>query len=81
MLSINEEVLMFIHDFENSSREYLVSKGVNEHDIAAAHLELQWEFLHTILKQHPLQSGNSPFKSKIKNKKYIMCKSSQVTIA
>lgn len=52
MLSTHdEEVLGFIRDFETSSREYLQSKGLSEHEMANAYLDLQWEFLHTVLKQ------------------------------
>ncbi len=47
----NEEVLGFIRDFETSSREYLRSKGLSEYEMINAHLDLQWSFLHTILKQ------------------------------
>ena len=47
----NEEVLGFIRDFETSSREYLLSKGLSEYEMTNAYLDLQWNFLHTILKQ------------------------------
>ena len=47
----NEEVLGFIRDFETSSREYLRSKGLSEYETTNAYLDLQWNFLHTILKQ------------------------------
>ena len=46
-----EDILGFIRDFELSSREFLLSKGMTEHEIANAHLELQWKFLHVILGQ------------------------------
>lgn len=53
MLSTHdEEVLVFIRDFETSSREYLLSKGLSEYEMSNAYLDLQWNFLHTILKQH-----------------------------
>jgi len=52
MLSTNgEEVLGFIRDFETSSRDYLRSKGLSEYEMTNAYLDLQWNFLHTILKQ------------------------------
>ena len=52
MLSTHgEEVLGFIRDFETSSREYLLSKGLSEYEMTNAYLDLQWNFLHTILKQ------------------------------
>lgn len=52
MLSTNgEEVLGFIRDFETSSRDYLLSKGLSEYEMCNAYLDLQWNFLHTILKQ------------------------------
>jgi hypothetical protein len=52
MLSIqNSDVLGFIRDFELSSREFLLSQGMSEHEIANAHLDLQWKFLHIILEQ------------------------------
>jgi hypothetical protein len=52
MLSTHgEEVLGFIRDFETSAREYLRSKGLSEGEITNAYLDLQWNFLHTILKQ------------------------------
>lgn len=53
MLSSNEEVLSFIREFENSSREYLLSHGTSEHDLGNAYLELQWQFLQTILNTKP----------------------------
>lgn len=52
MLSTHgEEILGFIRDFETSSREYLLSKGLSEYEMTNAYLDLQWNFLHTILKQ------------------------------
>jgi len=52
MLSTHgEEVLGFIRDFETSSREYLRAKGLSEYEMTNAYLDLQWNFLHTILKQ------------------------------
>jgi len=52
MLSTHgEEVLGFIRDFETSSRDYLLSKGLSEYEMTSAYLDLQWNFLHTILKQ------------------------------
>ena len=59
MLSHQEEVLRFLNEFEVSSREYLRAKGVGEQDVANAHLELQWQFLHTILREHPLRGNHS----------------------
>ncbi len=47
----SEDVLGFIRDFELSSREFLLSQGMSVHEIDNAHLELQWKFLHIILKQ------------------------------
>ncbi|MHB1406502.1 MAG: hypothetical protein ACYCV0_13045 [Desulfitobacteriaceae bacterium] len=50
MLSTREEeVLGFIRDFESFSRNYLLEKGISQHEIANAYLELQWQFLHIIL--------------------------------
>ncbi|MDI6812345.1 MAG: hypothetical protein QMC95_10545 [Desulfitobacteriaceae bacterium] len=63
MLSHQEEVLRFLNEFEITSREYLRSKGVGEHDVANAHLELQWQFLHTILQKHPLRPRRSAGRS------------------
>ena len=52
MLSTHaEEVLIFIRDFETSARDYLLSKGLSEYEMTNAYLDLQWNFLHTILKQ------------------------------
>ncbi|AFM42093.1 hypothetical protein Desaci_3191 [Desulfosporosinus acidiphilus SJ4] len=52
MLSTHkDEILGFIREFEISSREYLKSKGLSENEMTNAYLELQWDFLHTILKQ------------------------------
>lgn len=52
MLSTHkEDILGFIQDFETSSRDYLHSKGVSENEMTNAYLDLQWDFLHTILKQ------------------------------
>lgn len=53
MLSSNDEVLRFIREFEDSSREYLLSNGTSEQELANAYLELQWQFLQTILKKKP----------------------------
>ncbi len=46
-----EDILVFIRDFESSSRDYLHSKGFSENEMTEAYLDLQWNFLHTILKQ------------------------------
>ncbi|EHQ90276.1 hypothetical protein [Desulfosporosinus youngiae] len=52
MLSTHaDEVLGFIRDFEVSSRDYLLSKGLSEYEMRNAYLDLQWNFLHTILKK------------------------------
>jgi hypothetical protein len=53
MVSSNEEVLKFIREFEDSSRDYLLSQGMSKHDLENAYLELQWQFLQTILKTKP----------------------------
>lgn len=53
MLSSDEEVLNFIREFEDSSREYLLSHGTSKLDLDNACLELQWQFLQTILKTKP----------------------------
>lgn len=45
-----DEVLGFIRDFEVSSRDYLLSKGLSEYEMRNAYLEFQWNFLHAILK-------------------------------
>lgn len=50
-LQSNDEVLGFIKDFERSSHEYLCSKGLTEHEYASAYLDLQWKFLHTVLRR------------------------------
>lgn len=46
------EVLGFIRDFEASSREYLLSKGLSEYEMRNAYLDIQWNFLHMILKNN-----------------------------
>lgn len=52
MLSTHrEDILGFIRDFETSSRDYLQSKGLSEHEMTNAYLDIQWNFLHTILNQ------------------------------
>jgi len=52
MLSTHaDEVLGFIRDFEVSSRDYLLSKGLSEYEMRNAYLDFQWNFLHTILKK------------------------------
>jgi hypothetical protein len=52
MLSTHgEDILLFIRDFETSSRDYLQSKGLSENEMTNAYLDVQWNFLHTILKQ------------------------------
>ena len=56
MLSTHdEEVLGFIRDFETSSRDYLLSKGLSEYEMTNAYIDLQWNFLHTILKQRSMK--------------------------
>ncbi|MCO5386839.1 MULTISPECIES: hypothetical protein [Desulfosporosinus] len=53
MLSTHaNEVLGFILDFEASSREYLLSKGLSEYEMGNAYLDFQWNFLHTILRKN-----------------------------
>lgn len=54
MLPNNEETLRFLREFELSSIEYLKARGVDEHEVANAQLDMQWKLLHTILNQHPL---------------------------
>jgi hypothetical protein len=54
MLSPQEDALKFIREFEDSSREYLLSKGTSDHELASAYLELQWKFLRTIIKDQPV---------------------------
>ncbi|TGE32280.1 hypothetical protein [Desulfosporosinus sp. Sb-LF] len=62
MLSIQgEEVLEFIRDFETSSREYLLSKGLSEYELTNAYLDLQWDFLHAILRQREQKNFTTPF--------------------
>lgn len=56
MVSSNDEVLRFIREFEDSSREYLLSQGTSEHDFGNAYLELQWQFLQTILNKRSVSS-------------------------
>lgn len=51
MLSIQNDVLGFIQDFELSSREFLLSQGMSEYEIANSFLDLQWKFLRIILEQ------------------------------
>ncbi|MHB8076129.1 hypothetical protein [Desulfosporosinus fructosivorans] len=51
-----EDILVFIRDFESSSRDYLQSKGFSENEMTNAYLDLQWNFLHTILNQQAEQN-------------------------
>jgi len=60
MLSSQEEVLGFLREFEDSSREYLRLRGLSEHEIAEAQLELQWSLLRTILLHHPVRQFPKP---------------------
>ena len=71
MLSTHgEDILVFIRDFETSSRVYLQSKGLSENEMTNAYLDLQWDFLHTILKQQA--------EMKRKNtQRYILCAKKQ----
>lgn len=73
MVSSNEEVLKFIREFEDSSRDYLISRGMSEHDLENAYLELQWQFLQTILKTKP--------SSKRRRSAQALRKSTRATIA
>jgi len=53
MLSTHaDEVLGFIRDFEKSSRDYLLSKGLSEYEMRNAYLDFQWNFLFTILNKN-----------------------------
>lgn len=53
MLSTHaDDVLGFIREFEISSRDYLLSKGLSEYEMRNAYLDFQWNFLHTILKKN-----------------------------
>jgi len=57
MLSTHgEDILVFIQDFETSSRDYLQSKGFSKNEMTTAYLDLQWNFLHTILKQQAVMN-------------------------
>lgn len=56
----SEDILVFIRDFESSSRDYLQSKGFSENEMTNAYLDLQWSFLHTILKQQAEQKPKNP---------------------
>jgi len=51
LTSQDEDILVFIRNFEASSRDYLHSKGLSEDEMTNAYLDLQWNFLHTILKR------------------------------
>ena len=53
MLPNNEETLRFLREFELFSKEYLKTRGLDEHEVANAQLDMQWKLLHTILNQHP----------------------------
>lgn len=77
MLSHQEEVLRFLNEFDVSSREYLRAKGVGEHDVANAHLELQWQLLHTILRDHPLRGRHQS----VRKAQSFTPRKKQVTIA
>lgn len=73
MLSAHdEEVLGFIRDFETSSREYLLSKGLSEYEMSNAYLDLQWNFLHTILKQHAVRTRKSYSNFFLRTKKHAV---------
>ena len=57
MLSTHDEdILVFIQNFETSSRDYLQSKGCSESEMTNAYLDLQWNFLHTILTQQAVMA-------------------------
>jgi len=47
----SDDALKFIKDFEDYSHEYLSSKGITGHDYANAYLDLQWKFLHAVLRR------------------------------
>ncbi len=58
MLSTHrEDILRFIRDFETSSRDYLQTKGLSENEMTNAYLDIQWNFLHTILTQKDQQKN------------------------
>ncbi len=70
MLSAHgEDILVFIRDFESSSRDYLQSKGFSENEMTNAHLDLQWDFLHTILKQQAEQKRKNSHRQILCTKK------------
>ncbi len=61
MLSRREnEVLQFIREFEVSSMDYLKSLGLSDKETTDAYLQLQWEFLHTIMRRHPPHLTHKP---------------------
>ena len=60
MMSSHDDALKFIREFENSSREYLLARGMSEHELANAYLELQWKFLRTIIQEQPPVRRRTP---------------------
>jgi hypothetical protein len=73
MLSTHvEEVLGFIRDFETSSRDYLKSKGLSEYEMTNAYLDLQWDFLHTILIQRTRKMRSMTYEYKLESQKRVI---------
>ncbi|KGP75355.1 hypothetical protein JT05_11000 [Desulfosporosinus sp. Tol-M] len=73
MLSTHgEDILLFIRDFETSSRDYLQSKGLSENEMTNAYLDVQWNFLHTILKQQAKMSPKIPHSHIICSQKHAV---------
>lgn len=76
MLSRQEEALCFLREFEKCSQEYLAAQGIGEHEIANAHLELQWKFLHAILRQKTSVPEHFVKTSKVRKTTRIFMKNS-----
>jgi len=73
MLSTHDEaILVFIRDFETTSRDYLQSKGLSENEMTNAYLDLQWDFLHTILKHQAEMIQKNPQRHILSSQKQAM---------
>ena len=61
MLSTREnEILQFIQEFEISSLDYLKSKGTSAGELGNAYLQMQWEFLRTIMNKRAPSTIKKP---------------------
>ncbi len=69
MTRAEQEALDFLREFEASTRNYFLRKGVAHSELPSALLEAQWQLLHNILQSklsHPSRQQN--YRKKIRGR-------------